>query len=112
MVWRALLPFLKPLVPVAVDYARTRMQNPQPAGQSAASTANPSLAAIESLEARLMDAEARTDALARFCQELGEQMSVLSAEANSRIRSARIWTLCLLAWNLALTAAVAILLLR
>jgi hypothetical protein len=108
MVWRALIPFLRPLVPVAVDYARARMQNVQREQTASVAPAE----SVESLEARLSDAEAQIHTLANLCNDLGNELARFSAETNARIKSARNWGLLLLAWNLALTLALLVLLLR
>jgi len=101
-----LIPFLRPLVPVAVDYARARIQTAQQTrAEAPESSTSP-------LEMRLSDAEAQVQALANLCTQLSEGMNRLSTEANARIRSARRWGLALLAWNLALSVGVIVLLLK
>ncbi len=102
-----LIPFLRPLVPVAVDYARARIQTAQQQGVPEARDVS-----MEPLEMRLADAEAQVEALATVCNDLGDEMARLSAEANARIKSARTWGMLLLAWNLALTITVVVLFLR
>jgi hypothetical protein len=67
---------------------------------------------IDSAQIRLQDAEAQIDALANVCNDLGNELSRFSAEANARIKSARTWGMILVAWNVALTITVLVLLLR
>jgi hypothetical protein len=102
-----LIPFLRPLVPVAVDYARARMQNAQRQPEIVA----PDLPA-DSLQMRLLDAETEIDALANVCNDLGNELARFSAEANARIKLARTWGMLLLGWNVALTITVLVLFLR
>jgi hypothetical protein len=103
-----LIPFLRPLVPVAVDYARARIQTAQQVRVEAPEVSMEPLP----LAMRLADAEAQVQSLTTAYNDLGEELGRLNAEANTRIKSARKWGLVLLAWNLALTVAVVVLLVR
>lgn len=108
MIWKIVLPFLRPLLPVAVDYARTRMRTVQDASERVAAAEE----SLGSVADRLMALESRFEAFSETCDNQGREISFLNSELDKRTRSARTWALALVAWNIALTILLAVALFR
>jgi hypothetical protein len=99
MIWKVLIPFLRPLVPVAVDYARARMERAH-----AVPAPPPPPASTDELAERLAEAELQIEALAAAATQNANELAMLQAELNARMKAARTWAIVLLAWNVVVTA--------